>query len=379
MDSPRSMPEGHTASLLPAPHGVHATAPREIRIGPYVLPSAAVLAPMAGVTDRPFRILCRQLGAGLAASEMLTSNTRLWNTPKSRLRMSHEGEPEPRVVQLAGADPEELAEAARINVDLGAQIIDLNMGCPAKKVCGKLCGSALLQDESLVARILERVVSAVSVPVTLKIRTGWDRDHRNGVVIARIAAASGVQAVAVHGRTRADFYQGDAEYATIRDIKSVVRIPVFANGDVRTAQKAREVLDFTGADGVMLGRASHGAPWIFRTVNAYLNQGIAAPALARAEVRDIILSHLDSLYAFYGEDTGVKIARKHLGWYCEQCPLPATVRRSLMAAESTAAQFALADEHFKQWVGGDRNYRMPTAACDPFGPRAKGVTFVGGA
>jgi tRNA-dihydrouridine synthase B len=327
--------------------------PREIRIGPYVLPSVAVLAPMAGVTDRPFRILCRRLGAGLAASEMLTSNTRLWNTPKSRLRMSHEGEPEPRVVQLAGADPHELAEAARINVDLGAQIVDLNMGCPAKKVCGKLCGSALLQDESLVARILERVVRAVSVPVTLKIRTGWDREHRNGVAIARIAAASGVQALAVHGRTRADFYQGDAEYETIRDIKSVARMPVFANGDVRTAQKAREVLDFTGAEGVMLGRASHGAPWIFRAVNAYLNQGIAAPALARAEVRDIILSHLDSLYAFYGEDTGVKIARKHLGWYCEQLlPTATTVRRSLMAAESTAAQFALAGEHFKQWVGG---------------------------
>jgi tRNA-dihydrouridine synthase B len=308
---------------------------------------------MAGVTDRPFRILCRKLGAGLAASEMLTANTRLWSTPKSRLRMSHEGEPEPRVVQLAGADPDELAEAARINVDLGAQIIDLNMGCPAKKVCGKSCGSALLQDEALVARILDTVVRAVTVPVTLKIRTGWDRSHRNGVAIARIAAASGVQALAVHGRTRGDFYQGDAEYETIRDIKSVVRIPVFANGDVRTAQKAREVLDFTGAEGVMLGRASHGAPWIFRSVNAYLINGIDAPALARAEVRDIILSHLDSLYAFYGEDTGVRIARKHLGWYCEQLAhSAATVRRSLMAAESTAAQFALAGEHLQQWVGG---------------------------
>ncbi len=318
-----------------------------------MLPSVAVLAPMAGVTDRPFRILCRRLGAGLAASEMLTSNTRLWGTPKSRLRMSHEGEPEPRVVQLAGADPNELAQAARINVDLGAQIIDLNMGCPAKKVCGKLCGSALLQDESLVARILERVVSAVPVPVTLKIRTGWDHAHRNGVAIARIAATCGVQALAVHGRTRADFYQGDAEYETIREIKSVVRIPVFANGDVRTAQKAREVLDFTGAAGVMLGRATHGAPWIFRSVNAYLNQRMLAPALARAEVRDIILWHLDSLYAFYGEDSGVKVARKHLGWYCEQLmPSAATVRRSLMAAESTAVQFALAGELFKQWVGG---------------------------
>jgi len=341
-------------SPLPVPHPapLHGSRrPRPIRIGPHELPSVAVLAPMAGVTDRPFRILCRRLGAGLAASEMLTSNTRLWSTPKSRLRMSHEGEPVPRVVQLAGADPGELAEAARINVDLGAQIIDLNMGCPAKKVCGRLCGSALLQDESLVARILETVVSAVPVPVTLKIRTGWDRVHRNAVTIARIAAACGVQALAVHGRTRADFYQGVAEYETIRDVKSVVRIPVFANGDVHTAQKAREVLDFTGAEGVMLGRASHGAPWIFRSVNAYLNQGIAAPTLAPAEVRDIILWHLDSLYAFYGEDTGVKIARKHLGWYCEQLmPAAATVRRSLMAAESTAAQFALAGEHLDQWV-----------------------------
>jgi tRNA-dihydrouridine synthase B len=285
---------------------------------------------------------------------MLTSNTKLWNTPKSRLRMSHEGEPEPRVVQLAGADPGELARAARINVDLGAQIIDLNMGCPAKKVCGRLCGSALLQDESLVADILEAVVNAVTVPVTLKIRTGWDRAHRNGVAIARIAAACGVQALAVHGRTRADFYQGDAEYETIREIKSVVKLPVFANGDVHTAQKAREVLDFTGAEGVMLGRASHGAPWIFRAVNAYIHRGMAAPALARAEVRDIILGHLDSLYAFYGEDTGVKIARKHLGWYCEQLlPAAVIVRRSLMAAESTAAQFALAGEHLNQWVGGE--------------------------
>ncbi len=323
-----------------------------MRIGPYVLPSSAVLAPMAGVTDRPFRILCRRFGAGLAASEMITSNQRLWNTTKSRLRMSHAGEPEPRVVQLAGADADDLAEAARINVDLGAQIIDLNMGCPAKKVCGKLCGSALLKDESLVARILDAVVAAVSVPVTLKIRTGWDRATRNGPQIARIAEACGVQALAVHGRTRADFYEGEAEYETIRDIRSVVRIPVFANGDIRSPQKAREVLDFTGAEGVMLGRASHGAPWIFRSVNAYLNGGNAAPALACAEVRDIILAHLDSLYVFYGEDTGVRIARKHLGWYCEQCLPAASVRRSLMAAESTATQFALASEHLNEWVEG---------------------------
>ncbi|HVW67423.1 MAG TPA: tRNA dihydrouridine synthase DusB [Steroidobacteraceae bacterium] len=324
-----------------------------IHIGPYVLPSRVVLAPMAGVTDRPFRLLCRKLGAGLAASEMLTSDTRLWNTSKSRLRMSHEGEPEPRVVQLAGADPEALAEAARLNVDRGAQIIDINMGCPAKKVCGRSCGSALLRDEPLVARLLEAVVRAVSAPVTLKIRTGWDREHRNGVGIARLAESCGIQALAVHGRTRADFYEGEAEYETIRAIKSAVTIPIFANGDINAPQKAREVLDFTGADGVMIGRASHGAPWIFRSVNTFLSNGKIDAALARTEVRDIILGHLDSLYVFYGEETGVRIARKHLGWYCEQCiPDPAQVRRDLMGAASTAAQFALAGKYFDEWAGG---------------------------
>jgi tRNA-dihydrouridine synthase B len=315
---------------------------------------------MAGVTDRPFRILCRKLGAGLAASEMLTSDTRLWSTPKSRLRMSHEGEPEPRVVQLAGSDSQALAEAARMNVDLGAQIIDLNMGCPAKKVCGKLCGSALLQNESQVAEILAAVVSAVSVPVTLKIRTGWDRNNRNGVRIAQLAQDNGIRALAVHGRTRADFYEGAAEYETIRNIKSAVRIPIFANGDIKTPQKARDVLDFTGADGVMLGRASHGAPWIFRSVNTYLHSGITAPALSRAEVRDIILGHLSSLYAFYGEDLGVRIARKHLGWYCEQLLTdPADIRRTLMAAESTSVQFALVHDRLEDWVA-----EVPEASAD---------------
>jgi tRNA-dihydrouridine synthase B len=322
-----------------------------LRIGRYLLPAAAVLAPMAGVTDRPFRLLCRSFGAGLAASEMITADTRLWNTSKSRHRMNHEGEPEPRVVQLAGADPQALAAAARANVALGAQIIDLNMGCPAKKVCGRLCGSALLTDEALVARILDAVVSAVQVPVTLKIRTGWDREHRNGVSIAKIAESCGIAALAVHGRTRADFYAGDAEYQTIRDIKSRVRIPVFANGDIDTPQKAREVLDFTGADGVMIGRASHGAPWIFRAVNAQLREGIAMSTLLRAEVRDIILMHLDSLYLFYGEESGVRIARKHLGWYCEQLlDTPAQVRRELMGAPDTAAQFAHAVKHFNDWA-----------------------------
>jgi tRNA-dihydrouridine synthase B len=247
-----------------------------------------------------------------------------------------------------------------MNVDLGAQIIDLNMGCPAKKVCGKLCGSALLQNESLVAEILAAVVSAVSVPVTLKIRTGWDRNNRNGVRIAQLAQDNGIRALAVHGRTRADFYEGAAEYETIRNIKSAVRIPIFANGDIKTPQKARDVLDFTGADGVMLGRASHGAPWIFRSVNTYLHSGITAPALSRAEVRDIILGHLSSLYAFYGEDLGVRIARKHLGWYCEQLLTdPADIRRTLMAAESTSVQFALVHDRLEDWVA-----EVPEASAD---------------
>jgi tRNA-dihydrouridine synthase B len=323
-----------------------------MRIGPYELPSTAVLAPMAGVTDRPFRILCRQLGAGLAASEMLTSDVRLWSTPKSQRRMNHEGEPEPRVVQLSGADPQALAEAARLNADLGAQIIDINMGCPAKKVCGKLCGSALLQDESLVAAILESVVRSAGVPVTLKIRTGWSRQSRNGVRVAQLAESCGIQALAVHGRTREDFYNGEAEYETIRDIKSVVRIPVFANGDITNAGKAREVLDFTRADGVMIGRASHGAPWIFRDVNAQLSSTMSLPPLAPAKMSAIILAHLESLYAFYGEDTGVRIARKHLGWYSEQLPNSAQVRRILMAAGDTASQFALAKKNLDEWVAG---------------------------
>jgi tRNA-dihydrouridine synthase B len=328
----------------------------ELRIGPYVLPSRVVLAPMAGVTDRPFRILCREMGAGLAASEMITSDTRLWSTPKSRFRMSHQGEPEPRVVQLAGADAAALAQAARLNVDSGAQIIDINMGCPAKKVCGNLCGSALLRDEALVGRILEAVVGAVSVPVTLKIRTGWHASSRNGARIAHIAQESGIQSLAVHGRTRADFYNGNAEYDTIREIKALVKIPVFANGDIDSPQKARDVLDFTGADGVMIGRGAHGAPWIFRGVNSFLRNEMSAQksiaTLTRAEVRVIILAHLESLYAFYGEDFGVRIARKHLGWYFERLSDSATLRASLMSASSTAAQFVSARGHLDGWVEG---------------------------
>ena len=323
------------------------------RIGRWEIPAPAVLAPMAGVTDRPFRILARQQGAALAASEMITSDTRLWNSRKSRQRMNHEGEPEPRVVQLAGAEPEALAEAARRNVDLGAQVIDLNMGCPAKKVCNRLCGSALLQDESLVARILEAVVRAVEgtdVPVTLKTRTGWDRAHRNGVTVARIAEASGIAALAIHGRTRADFYEGEAEYDTIREIREAVRIPVVANGDITDPEKARRVLAHTGAAGVMIGRAAHGAPWIFRDINALLTTGQRPAPLPRASLRAIVLGHLQAIYAFHGEESGLRIARKHLGWYGRLLTHAPDARAQFMTPDSTAAQFAVAESLFDAWV-----------------------------
>jgi tRNA-dihydrouridine synthase B len=320
------------------------------RIGPYVLSSSVVLAPMAGVTDRPFRVMAKHFGAGLAASEMITSDVRLWTTKKTQRRLDHQGEPEPRVVQLAGADPEALAEAARRNIDLGAQIIDINMGCPAKKVCNRLCGSALLTDEALVAKILSAVVKASSVPVTLKTRTGWSRDLRNGVRIAQLAESCGIAALAIHGRTREDFYDGAAEYDTIREIRCSVRMPLFANGDIDSPQKARAVLDFTNATGVMLGRAAHGSPWIFRDVNYFLSHGKIAPALPLRRICDTILAHLESLYAFYGEETGVRVARKHLGWYFEKLQDAPDVRRELMAASTSASQFALSKESLDSWL-----------------------------
>ena len=326
-----------------------------MRIGPYELNSQVLLAPMAGVTDRPFRQLARSFGAGLAASEMITSDVRLWSTKKTQRRMDHIGEPEPRVVQLAGADPEPLAEAARRNVDLGAQIIDINMGCPAKKVCDRLCGSALLTDEALVGKILESVVTAVNVPVTLKTRTGWSRDQKNGVRIAQLAESCGIAALAVHGRTREDFYDGTAEYETIREIRSRIKIPLIANGDIDSPQKARDVLDFTGATGVMLGRAAHGSPWIFRDVNYFLSHGKNAPALPLRKVGDTILAHLESLYAFYGEETGVRVARKHLGWYLEKLQDAPDVRRELMAAATSASQFALSKKILDHWIARDES------------------------
>jgi tRNA-dihydrouridine synthase B len=317
-----------------------------MRIGPHSIEPPVVLAPMAGVTDKPFRQLCKRLGAGLAVSEMTTADPRLWTTRKSVKRMDHAGEPDPISVQIAGYDPAMLAEAARYNVDHGAQIVDINMGCPAKKVCNVWAGSALLQDEALVARILHAVVAAVDVPVTLKIRTGWNRQNRNGVAIARIAEDAGIAALAVHGRTRADLYEGEAEYDTIAAIKAAVRIPVLANGDVDSPERARFVLDYTKADAVMIGRAAQGRPWIFREIAHYLATGEALAPPTPAEVRDILLGHLDDLYAFYGETQGVRIARKHLGWYAKDRPENAAFRAVANRAESAAEQQRLTREYF---------------------------------
>ena len=289
-----------------------------LTLGPYTLPTNVLLAPMAGVTDRPFRQLCRQFGAGLAVSEMVTSDTSLWHTRKSRLRMDHAGEPEPRSVQIAGADPAMMAEAARLNVAHGAQIIDINMGCPAKKVCNRAAGSALLQDEKLVAAILQAVVSAVDVPVTLKIRTGWSPTRRNGITIARIAEDAGIQMLAVHGRTRACGYKSAVEYDTIAAIKQAVAMPVIANGDITTAQQARAVLAHTGADGIMLGRAAQGSPWIFHQVDQFLRNGVIVAPPAPAVVCSTLLAHLEALHAFYGDYMGTRIARKHVGWYLKE-------------------------------------------------------------
>lgn len=286
-----------------------------MKIGPYQLRNKLFVAPMAGVTDRPFRQLCKQLGAGYAVSEMAASNPRLWATEKSTRRTNHEGEMTPRAVQIAGADPVMLADCARFNVDRGAQIIDINMGCPVKKVCNNWCGSALLQDEMLVARILEAVVAAVDVPVTLKFRTGWDRAHKNALQIAAIAERSGVAMLTLHGRTRADGYKGAAEYETIAAVKASVAIPVVANGDITTPEKARFVLAATGADAVMVGRAAQGRPWIFREIDHFLQTGTTLEAPEVTEVQTLMAEHLNAHYAFYGQYLGVRTARKHIGWY----------------------------------------------------------------
>jgi len=317
-----------------------------VRIGPYTLPNQLILAPMAGVTDQPFRQLCRRLGAGLVVSEMVTSDVSLWNTRKSSLRMIHSGDAEPRSVQIAGGDPQMLAEAARRNVEMGAQIIDINMGCPAKKVCNKAAGSALMKDEQLVGAILQAVVAAVDVPVTLKIRTGWDRATKNGLNVAKIAEQCGISALAVHGRTRADLYSGAAEYDTIAAIKQAVTLPVFANGDIDSPQKARQVLDATGADGLLIGRAAQGRPWIFREINHYLATGTQLPAPGLQEVEGLLLEHLAALHSFYGEVMGVRIARKHVGWYLATLPGAREFRAQFNRLESTDAQCAKVRQFF---------------------------------
>ncbi len=323
-----------------------------MQIGPYTIAPNVVLAPMAGVTDKPFRLLCKRLGAGLAVSEMTTADPRLWHTRKSRQRMDHNGEPAPISVQIAGYDPIMLAEAARFNVDHGAQIIDINMGCPAKKVCNVWSGSALLQDEELVGRILDAVVRAVDVPVTLKIRTGWNPANRNGVAIAKLAESAGIAALAVHGRTRAEHYNGNAEYDTIAAIKSTVRIPVLANGDIDTPHKARAVLAATGADAVMIGRAAQGRPWILGEIAHYLATGTLLPARRSDEIAAILLDHLDALYAFYGELQGVRIARKHLGWYAKDHPESAAFRAIVNRAETAIEQQRLTRDYFDALSAG---------------------------
>ena len=323
-----------------------------MQIGPYTIAPNVVLAPMAGVTDKPFRLLCKRLGAGLAVSEMTTADPRLWHTRKSRQRMDHADEPAPVSVQIAGHDPLMLAEAARYNVDHGAQIIDINMGCPAKKVCNVWSGSALLQDEALVGRILDAVVRAVGVPVTLKIRTGWNRDNRNGLAIAKLAESAGIAALAVHGRTRADLYNGEAEYEMIAAIKSAIRIPVLANGDIDSPHKARAVLAATGADAVMIGRAAQGRPWIFGEIAHYLATGTLLPAKRPDEVAAILLEHLDALYAFYGELQGLRIARKHLGWYAKDHPESAGFRAIVNRAETATEQQRLTRNYFDALSAG---------------------------
>ena len=319
-----------------------------LRIGPYTLPNSLILAPMAGVTDQPFRQLCKRMGAGLVVSEMVTSDVRLWNTRKSSLRMIHSGDPEPRSVQIAGGDPEMLAEAARRNVEMGAQIIDINMGCPAKKVCNKAAGSALLKDQALVREILQAVVAAVDVPVTLKIRTGWDRQNKNGVEVAKIAEDAGIVALAVHGRTRTDLYTGEAEYDTIAAIKQALSIPVLANGDIDSPQKAKAVLAATGVDGLLIGRAAQGRPWIFREIEHYLRTGEQLPAPSLLEVERILLEHLAALHAFYGDVMGVRIARKHVSWYLATLPGAREFRAQFNRLDSTDAQCTNVREFFSE-------------------------------
>jgi tRNA-dihydrouridine synthase B len=316
-----------------------------MRIGAHALRNNLFVAPMAGVTDRPFRKLCKRFGAGLAVSEMISANTQLYATEKTRRRADHTGEASPIAVQIAGGDPAMMAVAARHNVERGAEIIDINMGCPAKKVCNKAAGSALLRDEALVARILDAVVAAVDVPVTLKFRTGWDPESRNALRIARLAEDAGIQALALHGRTRACGFSGRAEHATVAEVKRATRLPVIANGDIGSPEEAKRVLDATGADGVMIGRAAQGRPWIFREIEHYLATGerLAPPPVA--DIRAVLLEHLDDLYEFYGRDTGVRVARKHIAWYTKGVAGAAAFRTEMNELETCEDQVAAVDRY----------------------------------
>jgi len=327
---------------------------RAMQIGPYQLKNNLVVAPMAGVTDRPFRQLCKSMGAGMAVSEMVASNSLLWGSEKTRRRANHDGEVEPVSVQIAGADPRMLADAARYNVDNGAQIIDINMGCPAKKVCNVMAGSALLKDEPLVGRILDAVVGAVDVPVTLKIRTGWNRENRNAIAVARTAERAGVKALAIHGRTRACGFSGEAEYDTIAAVKAEVGIPVIANGDLNSPERIKAVLDYTRADGIMVGRAAQGRPWMFREIQHYLETGEKLPAPEVAEIHRVLVAHLYDLYEFYGEYTGVRVARKHISWYTKGLAGSAAFRHGMNQLETREAQLDAVNGFFAQLAGRGR-------------------------
>jgi tRNA-dihydrouridine synthase B len=335
-----------------------------MRIGPYHLKNNLIVAPMAGVTDRPFRMLCKRMGAGMAVSEMVSSNSLLYGSEKTMRRANHEGEVDPISVQIVGADPQMLAQAAQYNVDHGAQIIDINMGCPAKKICNVMAGSALLQNEPLVAQLLEAVVGAVNVPVTLKIRTGWDKQNRNAIRIARIAESSGIQALAIHGRTRACAYTGDAEYDTIAAVKASVSIPIIANGDITTPEKVKYVLEQTGADAVMIGRAAQGRPWLFREIGHFLNTGEHLPAPQVGEIHRVLLDHVQELYVFYGEHTGLRVARKHISWYTKGLSGSAHFRHRMNQLESSTEQLAAVDEFFAEQAqqGSQLHYLEELAA-----------------
>jgi tRNA-dihydrouridine synthase B len=326
-----------------------------MRIGAHVLRNNLFVAPMAGVTDRPFRQLCKRFGAGLAVSEMVSSNSLLWGSEKTKRRANHEGEVSPISVQIAGADPQMMADAARYNVDEGAQIIDINMGCPAKKVCNVMAGSALLKDEPLVGRIVEAVVKAVDVPVTLKFRTGWDTHNKNALAIAKIAEDAGIQLLSIHGRTRACGYKGHAEYDTIRAVKAITTLPVIANGDITTPEEAKHVLAYTGADGVMIGRAAQGRPWIFREIEHYLATGAHLSPPLVAEIRSVLVEHLQDLYAFYGLETGVKVARKHISWYTKGLHGSAAFRRAMNQLTGCAEQLAAVKAFFFELEERDRH------------------------